>query len=384
MDLSKKLSFLVSSDSSFENPFDDNNPIEDEIPEVHQKEEDEEEITLESLSIDYYLNKSKEKKSKKKNYKKEFLMEDLDEIDPPEIKRRKSSYETSMDASIERLTAASQRLSETSIMDIADDFDTFLNDDELESDNNLELQGSLISLGRKYARETAVSAETSEIMKTFAGSEKNLKTLYDEISKDKQQVQSDIDQMRLARSRNFKSLSDLISAKNQYHATQLSIIKEINNIHKTQFDLKYKDQKNKVEEADSTVSNNTIRSLFSLGKGDLIGSIGGYEEISGARDDESYYGDEISDEEIQRKYFSDDEYNTDGDNYLKYEGVALDYILLLDSDNQMQDIIVEDIDGNLIPDYPMPSNKEELTFTIDAKTMTAEDGLHRKYKIRYV
>lgn len=379
MDLSKKLSFLASSESSFENPFEDNNPKEKEIPDVNQ---DDDEITLESLSIDYYLNKSKEKKSKKKVNKKQ-LMDDLDDLDDSD-KKKKKKYASDIDESIDKLAQASEKLSRASIMDIADDFDAFINDEEFEANNNLELQGSLISLGRKYARETAVSAETSEIIKTFAGSEKNLKSLYDEISKDKMQVQSDIDQMRLARTRNFKSLSDLISTKNQYHATQLSIIKEINNIHKTQFDLKYKDQKNKTEEVDGSVSTNTIRNLFSLGKGDLLGSIGGYEEISGARDDDSYYSDEYSDEEIQQKYFSGDEYTSDGDNYLKYEGVSLDYILLLDSDNNMQDIIVEDIDGNIITDYPMPSNIDELSFTIDAKTGSAEDGLHRKYKIRYV
>jgi hypothetical protein len=370
MDLSKELAILASSD------------IEDSI---ESNNEDDDEITLESLSIEHYINKTRDKdkprNDKKDKFFKEDMISDLDEISYDNSERKRSSKEKLLDAA-----------KEFNKYDLSDRFDDFLSDDdEMNSIDNIELKNSLISLGRKYTRETAVSAETSEIIKTFSGAEKDLKKLYDEISRDKELIQKDIDQMRMARSRNFKSLSDLLEAKNQSHSTQLNIIKEINNIHKAQFDLKFKEEKNKGEEIDNNISNNTIRDLFTLGKSDMMNSIGGYRTVSGALSEEESdevlsTNYELSDEEIQSKYFNnnDSDYNDDGEAFLKYEGQQIDYVLLVDNDNVMQDIFAEDSEGNIVPDYPMPSNINELSFDIDTKTMTAEDGLHRIYKLRYV
>ena len=123
----------------------------------------------------------------------------------------------------------------------------------------------------------------------------------------------------------------------------------------------------------------------------MLDSLGGYESISGARSEaeyETFFDQEASDEYIQNRYFSDtdvDPEDRDGDAFLRYENVNVEYILLVDEDNKVEEIIAENADtGDLIPDYPMPNNQEMLTFDIDSKSMTAEDDYHRKYRVRRI
>ena len=378
-ELGKKLSFLAKGASNFENPFDNNGPNEsaDTEPEEYLSED---ELELEALSIDWYLKKSKEKKPKKKKTKDELYSEiaDIDDLDAEHL------------STSDQLMRDMEELSKYSIADSSEFFDEFLSD---EFEENEELKSSLISMGRKYARDTATSAESSEIVQAFSGSEKKLKTLYDQLDKDKEAVQKDIDQMRLARSRNFKTLAELIEAKNSFINSQLSIVKEMNSIKKSQFDIKLKEQKAKEGnmEDSSALSPNTTRNLFTLGKKEMLDSLGGYEGISGARSEaeyETFFDQEASDEYIQNRYFSDTEVDPedrDGDAFLRYENVNVEYILLVDEDNKVEEIIAENADtGDLIPDYPMPNNQEMLTFDIDSKSMTAEDDYHRKYRVRRI
>lgn len=378
-ELSKKLSILAKGASNFENPFDNNGPT-DEIQQEPEEYLSEDDLELEALSIDWYLKKSKEKKPKKKKSKDELYSEiaDIDDLDAENL------------STSDKLMRDMEQLSQYSIAESSDFFDEFLSD---EFEENAELKSSLISMGRKYARDTATSAESSEIVQAFSGSEKKLKALYDQLDKDKEAVQKDIDQMRLARSRNFKTLAELIEAKNSFINSQLSIVKEMNSIKKSQFDLKLKEQKAKegTTEDSSALSSTTIRNLFTLGKKEMLDSLGGYEGISGARSEaeyETFFDQEASDEYIQNRYFSDtdvDPEDRDGDAFLRYENVNVEYILLVDEDNKVEEIIAENADtGDLIPDYPMPNNQEMLTFDIDSKSMTAEDDYHRKYRVRRI
>lgn len=270
--------------------------------------------------------------------------------------------------------------------DYSFDFDTYV-ENAINIDEDIELKNSLVSMGRKYARSTAIDGETSEITKAFAGQENALKDMLQEVNKDIIALDRDIENMRMMRSKNYKTMSELIDVKNSYHSTHLNIIKELNNIKKASFDLKLKHEKNKQEEnAASGASNQALQKLFSIGHSNLIGALGGRET---ATNDLEYEGTDAivpfdqTDEYVQAKYFSDVE-ETDGDIFIKYEKDGVHYVLLYDVANDTKQIIAEDKNGNVIPEYPMPSDIDELTFDINKQTGMATDQLHRTYIVRYL
>lgn len=341
--LGKKLSFL-SSENSFENPF-DNDIAPEEIKPISFKHE-----------------KSKEEKVSSK-------------------KKKKDKFSKIMQDSDEFLNKYASNL--------IDDFDSYM-ENSFADDEDINLKNSLIGLGRKYARDTSVTAETSEITKAFSGNEKLLSTLLDEIDNDKARLQKDIDSLRMMRTKNFKVLSEMVDTKSQYQNTALSVIKELNNMKKSQFDLQLKMNKKKDdEEGDGSLgTSKAIQQLFGIGRNNIMSSIGGYEAVSGAILDDDSTGvssrvyDDIDDELIQKKYFNSDS-ETDGDKFLKYEDLDVEYVLLIDDDNN-KTVIAEDRDGNIIHDYPMPSNVDELNFEINETLGIASDELHRKYKVRRI
>ncbi len=101
-------------------------------------------------------------------------------------------------------------------------------------------------------------------------------------------------------------------------------------------------------------------------------------------DGQKYYAGNI-DDEIEEKYFANEpDEVTDGDKFLEYEGLGVEYTLLVDDDNSPIEVVAKDRDGNVIPDYPMPSNVEQLQFNINMTTQSAEDELHRKYRVEKV
>ena len=93
----------------------------------------------------------------------------------------------------------------------------------------------------------------------------------------------------------------------------------------------------------------------------------------------------MTDDEIEQTYFSDEpEETTDGDKFLEYEGKGVEYTLLVDDDNSPIEVVAKDRDGNIVPDYPMPTNVDQLQFNINMTTQSAEDELHRKYKVERI
>lgn len=304
---------------------------------------------------------------------------DYEDDIPAKKKKKKDKFES--------LIAESNRFIDSHSDDLIDDFDLYL-DNQFGEDEDADLRNSLIGLGRKYARDNKTTPESSEVSKAFSKSEKALDDLYAEVQKDKQDLQKDITAMRMMRTRNYKSLSELIDTKASLHNTALQTIKEMDSIKKNQFDIKLKSKKPDEDSRGSGEASRAIQNLFGIGRDNLIGSVGGYEAASGAivgNNDEIPVGvsSEESDEDIQAKYFSNDDDESDGDKFLKYEGMGVHYVLLID-DNDGKNIIAEDAGGNLIPDYPMPSDPDELNFEISESTKTAEDDLHRKYIVRHV
>jgi len=347
-DISGALSYFVNRDSSFDDPFDET-PVE----------------SISSSQIKAIIDdadvKRAEKKKKKKNKDK------LAKI-------------------IEKNSELVDRFADDRLVDEFDDFIA----NYLVEDEDVALKNSLISLGRKYARDTKVSGEMSDIVKSYSGNEKILNDLLHEIDKDKNEVQKDITSLRLARTRNYKVLSELIEAKAQFHQMALNVVKELNSMKKTQYELQLKSDKGKTDADNIEISSNrAIQNLFSLGRGTLVDAVGGISSIAGAIDDneisksmnDDYGIDE--DEIIQKKYFPVNDEETDGDKFLKYEGRGVEYVLLIDEEGN-KNVIAEDNEGNIIPDYPIPQNIDSLNFDISDTTGTATDDYNRQYKVRRI
>ena len=393
MDLEEKLKFLTGNDEysmpSKNSHNEDDFPVSDGIPSHFVSTDDDTDDSLESISIDSYLrldDHKPSKKSKKKEKERPEVFDSFDEEDEESMLSKDKAFNKLKGSKI--YSKITKKMSASMI----DEFESFLDDDSMfDSEESDELRNGLVSMGRKYARDTGISSENSEITKTFSDSEKKLKSLYDEISKDKVNIQKDIDQLRsLTRGKNYKALSDLNSAKTSFPTTQLQAIKEMNAIKKAQFEMRMKERAAKMAsggDGSEDISTNTIRSLFGAGRNDIVNAAGGYSKVSGAIGStisDSFQSD-LSDEEIEEKYFvNEPDEVTDGDKFLEYEGQGVEYILLVDDDNSPIEVVAKDRDGNVIPDYPMPSNVDQLQFNINMTTQSAEDELHRKYRVEKV
>ena len=393
MDLEEKLKFLTGNDEysmpSKNSHKEDDFPVSDGIPSHFVSTDDDTDDSLESISIDSYLrldDHKPSKKSKKKEKERPEVFDSFDEEDEESMLSKDKAFNKLKGSKI--YSKITKRMSASMI----DEFESFLDDDSMfDSEESDELRNGLVSMGRKYARDTGISSENSEITKTFSDSEKKLKSLYDEISKDKVNIQKDIDQLRsLTRGKNYKALSDLNSAKTSFHTTQLQAIKEMNAIKKAQFEMRMKERAAKMAsggDGSEDISTNTIRSLFGAGRNDIVNAAGGYSKVSGAIGStisDSFQSD-LSDEEIEEKYFANEpDEVTDGDKFLEYEGQGVEYTLLVDDDNSPIEVVAKDREGHVIPDYPMPSNVDQLQFNINMTTQSAEDELHRKYRVEKV
>lgn len=256
-----------------------------------------------------------------------------------------------------------------------------------DDDEDAELKNNLIALGRKHARMTGINdEETSEIAKAFAVQEQALDSLIEELGRDSLGAQHDIDMMRGLRTRNFKALADLVSAKNSINSTRLSAIKELSSITKTKFDLRMKAKKDDVSGDSAAVASQAIQKLLGTGHNTLLSAIGGRSVASGARDSGASDYEEVTPEEIladNEGYDDSDEDMEDGDLFVKYEGEGVEYVVDFDDtdDDGTPTVYAIDKNGNTVPDYPMPSNIKDLTFTVNELSGQATDQLHRTYKV---
>lgn len=339
--LSKSLAKFISNNNDFSDPFEDNN-----------------ELPKSSSTKEFIKNYGKKGKKQEKPKKKD---DDLNSL-----------YQTMVD-----MTDGYDN------PDLVQDFDSYLGD-YLVDDEEDEIRRSLIKHGRKYARDTKISKEASEIQKAYASSEEDLTNLLEDVNNDKACLQNDLAQMRANRSRNYNVMAKIMEQKATLHNVTLGAIKEKNNMTKAQIELQMKyDKENNIADGDSDiVANKAIQNLFSMGRDNLIGS---YSDISGSSeagyiDDDGFDEDDI----INEKYFSDDDDKpkSDGDKFIEYEGMGVHYVLEYDDRGPIQ-IISEDMDGNVIPDYPTP-DINDLEFSISEATQTATDNLSQQYKLRKV
>ena len=211
MDLEKQLQFLTGNDE-YSMPVktshtDDDSDHYNPSTSSHYVSIDEEDTSLNSLSIDSYLrlddHKSK-KKSKKKEKERPEVFDSFDEEDEESMVTKDKAFNKLKGSKI--YSKITKRMS----ADMIDEFESFLDDNSMfDSEESDELRNGLVSMGRKYARDTGISSDNSEIAKAFSSSEKRLNDLLTEISRDKLNIQKDIDQLRsMTRGKNFKALSD--------------------------------------------------------------------------------------------------------------------------------------------------------------------------------
>lgn len=311
---------------------------------------------------------------------------DLDSVES-ESDRKKSKKKSTIDEIMSNLSDIDKRNSGDDI----DDFDEFLELMDDADEDDVEFRNSIIDAGRKYARETAISQSTSEIQKIFSSNEKKLQNLINEIREDKRRISDTMSKMS-PRAASPKALSELQETKNTLHNAELSAIKESNSMKKTEVELSLKAKSQKSEEQGSMASGNLIRDLFSVGRKDMISGMGGYEGISGSfeEDDEETESasvkDDMSpsnnndDEYIQKKYFSEEQTE---DNFVKYIDSGGHYILEIDGDGNKR-IYAEDRDGNVLNDYPLPTDTSQLSFEFDDKDNIATDDFFRRYEVRRV
>jgi len=257
-------------------------------------------------------------------------------------------------------------------------FDAYLDNISIGGEiDDSSLKKELTALGRKFARQTAITGDESEIAKAFSPQEARLIIQLDEINGDLIAVQKDIDYIRGFRTRNYKALSELMQVKSQLQGTYLNTIKEINSSKKVQIDLKAKDKAKESQDNVSQVSARALKSLFSMNR----------KELNAAMEDETYcqstYND--ADNATDEAYYSshcNDADDTDGDKFIKYENVGAHYVLITNEDSDVRQVITEDKDGNMIPDYPLPTDIDDLDFNINYQSKTATDQHHRNYSVR--
>lgn len=373
--LEEKLRFLTGSGEYDADPPADPDEISFDPP-VLTDTDDEDDPLPESLSIETYLRYDGGGKGKKKDGGKKKKHSDIFDKFEPESETQHSPLRGIRSEKLyKRIT---KRMSE----DMVEDFDGFLDDEaNFSSEDSEELSAGLVSMGRKYARETGLVGESSEIAKAFSDSEKKLKALYDELTRDTVAISRDLDRMRsMTRGVNYKALSDMVAAKNSSHSTQLGVIKEINATKKTKFELALKDRaaKDAASVGGDDISPNTLKNLFSAGRASIVGATGGYAEVSGS----SHHFEPDPDLDLPE---DDGGPLTDGDRYLANEGRDVKLHLLVDDDMTPIDIVAKDRDGVIIPDYPMPTaSLDELKFTFNKGTGEAQDELHRNYVVEQV
>ena len=289
----------------------------------------------------------------------------------------------------EKIEARISKLADGSIIDDEqiEKFDDYVTRC-FQDDEDEDFRNNLVGLGRKYARDTGVNGETSEITRAFSGTEKQLTELLTQVKADSAALGKDINAMRMSHHSNNHFLSELASAHLQSYNTSLSIIKELNAMKKTQFELKMKIDKGNADTSDaSATASKAIQGIFGMGRSNLISTVGGYEGSSGATQEgipNAPESSEYSDEAIQARYFNNDSGESDGDKFLKYENVRPHYVLLVNETTGSKDIIVEDEDGNMIPDYPIPKDRTDNSFDINTASMSATDSYMMEYEVRYV
>lgn len=255
-----------------------------------------------------------------------------------------------------------------------------------EDDENVGMRNSLISLGRKYAiKGMEEGAEASEVNRAFVRQETALEDLMSEINQNSAALGRDIEMLRMSRTKSYKSLADLVSAQATMTNAKLSIIKEMSSIAKTKFDITTKIKKESANaDADSGMSaTHAVQRILSLGRASLVpdDDDGDYAPSTGSHVAAADFDDGRPETAIHMA-MDIPPAETDGDKFIEHEGEGIEYVVDINSEDDSKQIYAIDKAGNVVPDYPMPSNPDQLSFQINELAGEATDQLQRRYRVR--
>ena len=264
-----------------------------------------------------------------------------------------------------------------------DDYDATFDDlieNAFNEDEDIALRNSLISMGRRYAIQSMEeNPESSEVSQAFARQERAIEDLVAEIDKDTIAINRDVEQMRMTRTKNYKAMADLISARATMANIKLSAIKELSSIQKDKFDIKLKLSKAAAGGADGEggmAATQAVQKILSLGRGSLLSSV-----EDGDDDDDEDYNSNAAITEIHEE--SDlPPAVTDGDKFIAHEDEGVEYVLDIDTETDDRQIYAVNKHGDVVSDYPLPSNPDQLNFQINELAGEATDQLQRRYRLR--
>ena len=265
--------------------------------------------------------------------------------------------------------------------DIDSVFDSIFEDDQQDK----YLMNQLLAQGRAYSRKNGMSAEESDIQKAFAPQEEALHNLIGDLDSDMKGVQGDINSMRMARTRNTKTMADLVQSNASLQNIKLSAIKEINKIHSDiiTFNMRAKAAK---ENTDAENSNEAYAVRKLLEDSSVLASVGGISSVSGARHISDSDNDSnldpmaviSSDMDRERAYASIDD--TDENNFIRYERDGVELYLQYSNSTGEKKVVAKNAQGEIVPDYPVP-DMSKVDFTFHPDLGTATDSLSRDYKL---
>ena len=288
-------------------------------------------------------------------------------------KRNEREYYGGDNDTLDRLEKLNEKFENTNAKLCDNDFELVL-DSLNDYDEDGDLRDEVIVSGRKYARDFASSSDNSEITKAFAPMVSKLDTIYKSIAREASAVEEDISRMRTNRSIRPTQLAELINTKTSCYNTQLNIVKAMNDVTKTQIELRNK--ANSVKESDPNGGAQALmQSLFGMDRGSMLSTVDRDDDepdIRNVIDDTDIYSDDDS-----QSYDSDD----DGDKFLKYENAGVRMVLEEFQDSSKV-IYAEDRNGNRLHDYPIPKDVDDLKFEVNERAGTAYDQLQRKYEYR--
>jgi len=270
-----------------------------------------------------------------------------------------------------------------------EDFDDLI-EGAFQDDEDVAFRNSLIAMGRKYAIKGMEEDQgTSEVSRAFSQQEKAIYDILEENRQVSMALQNDIDFMRMARTRNFKSLSDMIEVRASLLDGRLRAIQELNRVAEKKFTLTAKVKEAEGDEDGAMTATRAVQKIFSMGRGALAletgpGDSGGRstfstESVDSA--DDIYDSDERPENVIMRE--SDlPPAVTDGDKFIEHEREGVEYVLDIGEGGDERNIYAINRHGDVVPDYPLPSDPNSLNFSINEMTGTAVDQLQRTYLLR--
>lgn len=269
-----------------------------------------------------------------------------------------------------------------------DDYDpTFdeLIEDAFRDDEDVQLRNSLIAMGRKYAiKGMEEETESSEVNRSFVKQEQYIEMAIEELNRDAAAIQRDLEMLRVSRTRSYKALSDLAAAKTSNITAKLSAIKQLTDIQKAKYDINLKMRREKSENSSDNgyAATQAVQKLLGIGRANLLGSEE-YELTSSIEDPGNAYYDDGRPESAIQRVMDIPEAVTDGDKFIQHENDGVEYVLDIDRETDTRQIYAINKYGDVVPDYPMPSNQDQLQFSINDIIGEATDQLQRRYRIRY-